>query len=254
MINKLKFKILAGFMLLASMLLVAGVISIAEFSRLTKSVDSLIEGSNKTIMAAESMLESLEREDSGILMLMLGQWDEGRSIMNAADSSFAVSLETARGNQTQEDVRYIETISNNYRIYKEKWKKPIVNTNKQGSIDWYENDIRKAFLDTKHAVNSLMILNQNNMHSEAYKLKEESRRAIMPGIVAIVAAFIFSLLLNFFITKLFISPLDKLTEAIRNFQLKDKKLPPTVHTNDELKKLEVEINVLLERLIRTMEK
>jgi HAMP domain-containing protein len=254
MIKKLKLKILAGFMLLAFMLLVAGILSVSEFSRLSSSVNSLIEDNYKTIEAAKSMLEALDREDNGILLLLLGQWDGGRTAINSADSSFMAALMIARGNQTEVDEdKYVDAVSTNYGSFKEIWEKPLVNTDKEGSINWYKNDIHKAFLETKYAVENLMNLNQQSMYAEASQLKEKSKRAIMPGIVAIISAFIFLILFNFFISKYFISPLHKLSEAVKSVQPYDKRLISTVKSNDELKILEHEINNLLERLTRSSE-
>ena len=249
MINRLKTKILAGFMLLAALLLVAGAMSIYEFSRLSSSVNALIEDNYKTIEASKSMLEALEREDSGILMLILGQWDNGRKILQSADESFLAALDIARGNETETDEHiYVDEINDSYFLFQEKWKRPIVNTNKEGNIDWYNNDIHQAFLNTKHTVNRLMNLNQESLYHEAFMLKEKSKRAIMPGIVAIVAAIIFSLLLNFFISKYFVSPIDRLTKAVKNFHPSNHKLTPVIKSNDELKALEQEISSLLEKL------
>ncbi|MBN1820883.1 MAG: hypothetical protein JW833_09200 [Prolixibacteraceae bacterium] len=252
--TRLKLKIMTGFFLLASLLLIAGAISISEFTKLSKSVNSLIEDNYKTINAAQAMLESLEREDSGILMLMLGQWEEGRIIIESADSSFMLALNIAEGNQTEKDEDiYVAAIKESYSKYRDKWKKPIVNTEKEGNIDWYRNNIHKAFLETKHNVTNLMNLNQESMHAEAYDLKEESRRAIMPGIVAIIAAFIFSILLNFFISKYIISPIGNLSEAIKEYNPGQANIS-VVKSSDELKKLESEINAFLERLIRDSRK
>lgn len=112
---------MAGFMLLASLLLVAGAISVYEFTNLSNSVNSLIEDNYKTINATQSMLESLEREDSGILMLLLGKWDEGRAILNSADSSFRSALNIAMGNQTEKDEDiFVAAVNKSYLIYKEK--------------------------------------------------------------------------------------------------------------------------------------
>lgn len=90
-------------MLLIAMLAVAGIISILEFRWLSNSVHGLIENNYKSIEASKTMVESLEREDSGILLLMLGEWKEGREILKSADSLFLRAFETAKNNLTEND-------------------------------------------------------------------------------------------------------------------------------------------------------
>ena len=70
------------------MLLVAGIMSIIEFSSISSSVQKLLDDNYKSVNASKEMIEALEREDSGILMLLLGQWDEGRYTLTSADSVF----------------------------------------------------------------------------------------------------------------------------------------------------------------------
>jgi hypothetical protein len=49
-----------------------------------------------------------------------------------------------------------------------------------------------------------MYLNQNSMYHEASLLKESSKRAMMPGIVAMITSLIFFSLFVFFINTYFI--------------------------------------------------
>lgn len=244
----LKLKIFASFMLLIAMLAIAGAISILEFRWLSNSVHGLIEDNYKSIEASKKMVDALEREDSGILLLMLGEWEEGRDILESADRSFQAAFKVAKNNLTEDDEgKYIKNIEESYRIYKLSWQRPIVDTDKQGNISWYKDDIHKKFADTKSAVNELMSLNQSSMYNEVSKLKEKSKRAIMPGIVSIIAALVFSIILNFFITKYFVNPISELADAVNNYRDGDKSLRVDISSNDEIKKLENAINDLLHR-------
>ncbi|PKP18525.1 MAG: histidine kinase, partial [Bacteroidetes bacterium HGW-Bacteroidetes-21] len=65
---KIKFKILGGFFVIIAMLMVAGAMSIYEFTHLSNAINSLVEDNYKSIEASKNMIESLEREDSGTLL------------------------------------------------------------------------------------------------------------------------------------------------------------------------------------------
>ena len=71
---RLRLKILSGFLILAFMLSIAGIWSIYELQSIGTSVQQLLEDNYKSIDASKIMLEALEREDSGILLLLSGKW------------------------------------------------------------------------------------------------------------------------------------------------------------------------------------
>ncbi|HBX50186.1 MAG: hypothetical protein A2275_16515 [Bacteroidetes bacterium RIFOXYA12_FULL_35_11] len=247
--KKLKIKIFASFMLLIAFLAIAGTISIIEFKKLSQSVHQIIEDNYKSIEASKTMLETLEREDSGILLLLLGESEEGLKIIYTADSLFLTALNVAKNNLTElNEEKYLKQTETNYLLFKTKWKSPIAGTDKQGNISWYKNDIHVHFLNTKQSINELMLLNQSSMYKRATELKEKSKRAIMPGIVAIISALIFSIILNFFITKYFVRPISNLADAVNNFREEHQTLRCQINSDDEIKKLEIAINNLLFRL------
>lgn len=250
--NNLKLKIFASFMLLVTMLAIAGTISIMEFRWLGNSVHGLIQDNYKSIEASKTMIEALEREDSGILLLMLGEWEHGRQIINSADSAFLIALKTTENNLTEKnEEQYIHEIDSSYQLFKGHWERPIVDTDKQGNIAWYKDDVHKLFLSTKEKVNNLMTLNQTKMYTEVSILKEKSKRAIMPGIVSIIAALVFSIILNFFINRYFVKPISEIADAINNYRIGEQKLNTNITSKDEIKKLENSINELLQKLVKS---
>ena len=249
--NKLKLKILAGFMLLVSLLIVAGAISIFEFISLSRSFNSLIEDNYKSIEASRTMLEALERKDSGLLLTLLDQSDDGQKIIKSADSAFMHAFSIAVNNVTERDEdKLLEKIDQRYDIFKNQVELATMVKSGGDKMNFYHNEIYYAFLDVKHSVNELMVLNQNRMYQDASLLKEKSYRAIMPGIVAIIGAVVFSLMLSFFISKYFISPLSELAEAIRTFSRHDKQLKTNIRSEDEIKRIEMEVNNLIARLTK----
>ena len=246
----LKLKIYLSFLLLIAMLAVAGVVSIYEFRKLSDNLQSLIEDNYKTIKESKNMMEALEREDSGVLLLMVGEWEHGRQILDSADNSFKKAFDIVKNNITEagED-KFVVNIRNKYEAYKKEWLLPVVGTKKQNDIVWYKTNIHQKFLYTKEAVNDLMILNEESMHDTASKIKDKAHRAIMPGIISIIAALIFSLMLSFFITKYFVQPIEQLVEAVKYYQPNQRLLNTNINSNDEIKQLEQSINNLLVRLI-----
>jgi nitrate/nitrite-specific signal transduction histidine kinase len=248
MAHKLKTKLLAGFMLLVGLLVVAGSVSVLEFMKLSTSSTSILENNHKSIEASKTMLEALEREDSGILLLLLGKWEEGRRILGESDMMFLEALTVAQNNITKDnEAELIADIQNKYVHYKEKWTRPIVDTFKEGNIDWYQNIAHQEFIQLKKSINQLMTINQESLYEEATRLKDNGHRAVMPSIISIIGAILFSFLLIFYLDQQFIIPLKKLLKAVKNFNQGDYQLQSSIKSKDEINQLEIEINQMLKR-------
>ncbi len=232
---KLRLKILSGFFILALMLSIAGVWSIYELRSVGTKVQELLSDNYKSINASKMMIEALEREDSGLLLLLLGNWQQGRRIISSADSLFQAAFIIAANNITiPGEQRYIDSIRIRYQAYKELWQGPIIDIQKQGNINWYLQNLHEPFIAVKTSVRNLGTLNDQFMFKTASELQSKANRAIMPGIVAIIAALVFTFLFNFFVNYYFVSPVTKITESVKKFL--DRKIPfdVQVETRDEI--------------------
>lgn len=242
---RLKFKILSGFLILALMLVIAGAWSIFYFQTIGTSVTKLLDDNYRSINAAKTMIEALEREDSAILLLLLGNWQQGREILASADSLFQEGFETAKNNVTipGED-EYIVQIDSAYRAYKNVWSRPIVDTRREGNLQWYFQDVHKSFLRAKSAVNKLMEINDQTMYQTASDLKNRAHRAVMPGILAIVAALVFAFIFNYFVNRYMIEPILNITKEVEQFTETKERFSVNVETRDELARLAAAIGNL----------
>jgi len=249
----LRSKILAGFLILTMMLVVAGIWSIYELTRVGTSVQSMLDDNYKSINAGKMMIEALEREDSAVLLLLSGKWEQGRSILTSGDELFQRGFTVAKKNVTiPGEPEYLGRIDAKYKIYKDLWIKPIVDTTKEGNLDWYFEEVHQAFQDVKFSVQELITLNDQTMYQTASALKNRSHRAIMPGIVAIVAALIFTALFNFFTNHYVISPIITTTRAVQEFIKTGQPPAIQVETQDELRDLVSSVQRLIAQ-VRTAE-
>lgn len=242
----LRIKILFGFLILVIMLFIAGILSIYELTSIGTSVERLLDDKYKSINASIMMLQALEREDSGILLLLSGKWKEGRSTIESADSSFQQGFKIAKNNVTiSGEQAYIDAIESKYTTYKKLWIKPIVGTKKEGNLNWYFQEVHRAFLDVKSSVEKLMALNDRTMYQTASNLKNRAHRAIMPGIVAILSSLIFTIIFNYFINYYVVSPIIKITEGINAVINTKTPFDVKIETKDELFHLASSIQELL---------
>jgi methyl-accepting chemotaxis protein len=231
----LRAKMLLGFLILTIMLLVAGVWSVYELTTAGSSFQKLLNDNYKSITAGKMMGEALEREDSAVLLLLSGKWEQGRSIIETGDELFQKGFTIAQSNVTiPGEKAFVDEIEAKYKAYKDLWIKPIVDTSKEGNLNWYFQEVHRAFQDVKRSVEKLVALNDQTMYRTATDLKNRAHRAIMPGIVAILAALIFTVLFNFLIHYYVVSPIIRMTKGIQRF-METGDLPDVqVETHDEL--------------------
>jgi methyl-accepting chemotaxis protein len=234
----LRIKILSGFLILSLMLLIAGLWSIYELSTIGSSVQKILDENYQSIHAAKMMKEALERQDSGILLLLLGKWEEGRDILASADSLFEAKLNFAVKNITVEgEQQQLKRIRSDYNTFRELWKRPIVDTEKEGNLDWYFTEVHRSFLQVKKSINELINLNDGSMYQTASTLKNRSNRAIMPGIIAMLSAFVFTFIFTYLVNYYMISPIIRITDRVNKFIEKRTPFDVRVETHDEIYEL-----------------
>lgn len=247
---KIRTKILLGFLMLAVMLAVAGAYSIYELTSISTSVQKLLDDNYKSINAAKQMMEALEREDSGILLLLSGKWKEGRTTIFDAHRNFEKAFDIASHNVTipgEKDL--VDKINAQYQTYRSSWDRPIVGTEYESNPNWYLDKAHRDFTEVKTTVEKLMALNDSAMYQTASTLKNRAHRAVMPGIVAILTALVFTVIFNFFVNLYVVNPILSIIKAIKNFLQSGEPIKLRIDTSDELHELGASI-VNLTAMIR----
>jgi hypothetical protein len=247
---KLRIKILTGFSILAFMLLISGLWSIHEMNSISSSTKKILDENYQSIYAAKEMKEALEREDSGILLLLLGKEKEGKTIINTADSLFEERLKFTYTNITIPGEQiHLDSIQSKYHFYKNLWVRQVTDTSEENNLELYFQKIHQSFLTVKEAINDLIDLNDKLMYQTSFEIENRSERAIIPGIIAILSALIFTFIFNYLVSYFMVSSIRKITEGINNF--KENRTPFDVKiekTKDEIYYLADAIRNLCESL------
>lgn len=244
---RLRTKILLGFLFPALMLLVAGAWSIYELNSVGASVQKLLDDNYRSINAGRTMLEALEQQDSAVLWLLLGNWDRGRALLTPADSLFETGFQAALHNLTVPgEKNCLDSVRIHYDAYKSLWIRPIVGTQKERNLDWYFAEVHAQFQRTKVAINHLIGLNDQVMYQTASELKEKSKRTIMPGVVAILSALVFTFIFSYFVNYYMLNPIFRIIKGIQAFLESQRPFNVEVETRDEFVELTSAIRTLCE--------
>lgn len=246
---KIRLKILSAFILLISLIFIAGIFSIHELYIASNKMKSLIENNYRTIIACDKMTEALEREDSGILLLLMGDRNESILTINKADSAFQLALKAAASNLTEHgEDKHVKNIDSAYKIFKHNISYPLIDSQFQTPSDWYLNKIHPLFVTTKQQIRELRHLNETSMYKEAEHLKNKKYRATMPSLIAIISAVVLLIILNYYINHYFVTPFEKIIKRLDNLSPYERSFNVGIETDNEFKKLEQSIHNLLQRI------
>jgi hypothetical protein len=232
----IRLKVLLGFLILTIMLIISGSWSIYEMNRISSSVQDILDENYQSIYASKMMIEALERQDSAILLLLIGQEEKAREIIKSTDSLFQNYYQSAVNNITIKGEEIcLDTISAKYKIIKKLTAEMIGgNYTTKNNLNLYFNNIHGQFLSAKGEIEKLINLNDKSMYKTATDLRTRSKKAIMPGIIAIISALIFTLLFNYFLNYYIVNPIIKITRGIREYKMNKKPFDVSVETRDEI--------------------
>jgi len=205
MIKSIKFKIFL--ILIVFILLTIGnsFVSVNYFSKLQKSIDSIMHANYDSVVAAQNMNNSLERQDSLELSFIFEDNLELSPEYELNNANFSEWLGKAKNNITEVgEQEVLDSIEKSYTDYVDKVRILISVKNNQGNNEaskYYYSTVFPLFKDVKENCNTFLDINQKSMIT----MKEKSEELVdiaryctlsIAGVVLIVGISIISYLLR----------------------------------------------------------
>ena len=154
----IRLKIITGFVILASLLVISGLISIYELTKLGNSVNTLINDNYRSIDYSKQMSLSLEQQKKAIIMAKNGENEKAISLFNTSKNDFETNLRNAANNLTiPGEINYVDSIAlffANYTPLAESFIK-----DPKHNINVYLNDIQPRVWTIQNKVNELLTVN-----------------------------------------------------------------------------------------------
>lgn len=218
------------------MLLLAGVISITEVIRIGHSTQEMVNENYKSINLSDKMLESIESENTGIILMLAGQQNRGKEIILKSDSSFREAFAQMIVLPHYAHIKdLIDSTNLAYQTFIRDWFTSPVHDLKTSEQTLTE--LTTDLTSIKTLIRKIQFVQQNETNKKAADIENNARRAAMPGIVAVISAVLFALIFNYFINYYFISPLLKITRGVENTLKYNSSFTVEVETKDEMAKL-----------------
>lgn len=250
----LKKKILLGYgVSFALMGLVVGW-GVVNLVALGKASDAILHENYQSILAAENMLNSLERQDSAILITFLGETGMGIAKFRENDASFLQWLARAKGNITiKGEARLIQIIDTHYESYRKLYSKitelrEIETSSTPEALTVYRESVYPLFIQIHDACAKLLNLNEETMYAASFKAEQVADRAIWSTVVVALSSLIIALSFSICISERIVRPLKNFIDASKEISSGNYKVQVVVDTTDELGALAGEFNQMASKL------
>lgn len=251
MIWTLRKKILVGYGLFLALMMAVIVWAVADLLRLGRASDAILSENYKSILAAENMIDSIERQDSATLLVLLGYGEEGLNQFRENESHFLQWLGRAKDNITikgeKEVIDQIDKGYAAYLVYFSKLRSTHSDSAREGP-SFYHETVLPTFKAVRDACVSLREINSDTMFKASARANKIAQTATLStgviGLFAIVIGLGFSLLLSSIIVK----PLKSMMEAAQKLAEGSYDVQVKTDSSDELGRLAAEFNAMARKL------
>ena len=245
----LRAKLLAAQAPLALVLLLLGGVSLRTLSDLGRSSQRILQDNYRSVLAAQRMMDALQRIDSAAFFSAAGRADkaqtQGPSSVRAFEEELAVQenniTEPPEANATQELRRLWDD-------YRSKYDRFRTLEREEEARRVYFAVMEPAFLRVKQAAQRILEINQDAMvekSDQAHRIGERNRSLLLFSTICALAVGIFA---SVSLTRRALRPLQKLSLAVQRIGEGDLDARARLRGKDEIAEVGRELDVMADRL------
>jgi len=181
----LKKKILVGYGVAFALMGLVVAWAVTNLVSLGKATDAILRENYRSILAAENMVDAIERQDSGILLIFLGDTEKGISQFRESETVFLEWLTRAKDNITiAGEAELVQSIEADYAKYLQQFSEltdlpGTKKTSPEAPLKAYQESVYPIFADVRKACVQLRCLNEETMYAASVRAGLVARR---PGV------------------------------------------------------------------------
>jgi two-component system, NtrC family, sensor histidine kinase KinB len=252
----LKKKILLGYGVAFALMGLVVVWAVVNLVSLGKATDAILRENYWSILAAENMVGELERQDSGMLLMFLGDTRKGISQFRESEAVFLQWLARAKDNITVPgEAELVQSLEGDYARYRHQFSAltDVREPDKlpsDHSLNTYQELIYPLFAKVREACVRLRTLNEETMYAASIRADHVARRAIWSTTLVSASALMVALFFSLWLAERIARPLQRFMEASRKISRGDYSVQVPVEAGDELGRLAGEFNQMAAQLAR----
>ena len=252
----LKKKILIGYAVAFTLMGLVVTWSILNLWSLGKTTDAILRDYYRSIVAVENMQDALGLQDSGILLMFMGDVERGLNQYRSNETMFLDWLDEAKASiAVPGETEVIHAIHDQYNAYRHQFTlltrmRASSQSELPFSLVTYKEQILPAFNKVKSTCIALRNMNEKSMYSDSARAGQVARRAIWSTFFVASAGSIAALIFNLFFAEKLVQPIRRFVDAAQKISAGQYSVQLAVETADELGQLAVELNTMTAQLRR----
>ena len=250
--QNLKTQLWISHLLLVLLLTLVMASAIFNFVRLGRSIDRILKDNYKSVIAAQTMKEALERQDSAATFFLAGQTEKAQTQYQANWTRFRDAYQSEAHNITEQGEKQIaDDIEHKFSTYRQNverllYAKPEMPS--EVARAYYFGTLEPEFAELKQRAQDVLDLNQAAIVQADDRAKVEARRASTFSIGVTAGACLLALLLVPWTIRATLTPLRSLARQAEEIGVGH--LNQRIHLNraDEIGALAASFNQMAEKL------
>ena len=251
-VNNLRYQFLAGYLLLAFLMVIVMAGAAISFRHLGRSIDQILVNNYASVRAAQAMKETLERQDSAATFFLAGQVDKARRQYEANWPLFEQAYQIEAHNITEPgEQEMADDIRRQFTAYRTAIEKLLYANPPLASRvarDYYFQTLEHAFLKLKNRAQDVLDLNQKAIVAANQGAKEEARAASIRTVGITFSAFVAAILFGLAMTGGALRPLRSLARQAEEIGIGHFNQRIEVHRSDEIGMLADSFNTMAAKL------
>jgi PAS domain S-box-containing protein len=240
----LRQKLSLGFGGLLLIILMIGIQSILHLTQLGPAIDVILRENYRSVIACQDMKEALERMDSGMLFIFLGERQKGTELIQKNEDLFEKALQVELNNITVpgegEKATRLQELFKQYKmsLHEVQGMKGPIDQQREA----YFSKQLPLFLQIKETADEILHVNQKNMSDANDRARRGAASARRRMYVLLFVGMIVAVGFVLFTGRWILRPISRLTRSAEDIKRGDLELVVQSDSRDEIGRLSEAFN------------
>lgn len=243
----LRMKMILSLSAIVVVLVLTSVISSVEYRRMSNYMSEMIAGDINSINVAQQLASVTDAYNLQILTV-IGD-DSINSLPDFDQQKFVFYCDSLRSSFTEKKMLPLtDSVLYSYSAYMltSLELEQVLQSDFIDSRTWYFERLQPPFNRLSDDIDNLTQALYDELQSNSEAFEQGFYRSIMPGVVAVSVGVLLVLLLMFFITVYYVTPVNKMLQGLDDYRSIGRKYNYTFEGDDQLSELNAGITELAE--------
>lgn len=248
----LKTKILLGYGVAFTLMGLVVLWCILHLISLGRASEAILRENYRSIMAAEQMIDALERQDSHLLKVIMGDQGSARAAFLEQEIIFGQWLQRARDNITVEgEAGLVGGIDARHRAYGAAFRANLgtpAAPQVEMTLDRYQREIHPLFEAVLNKCIALRQINEETMYRASQATDRMAQRAVWSTVAVALLALVLVIAFSLVLAERLVGPLRSFALAAQRLSGGDYTVRVPIAAKDELGQVASEFNRMVAQL------